>query len=202
MENTNINPDEKRALLRDFNHRINNDLQALLAFIKLQRRFGIDNEEILNSSCVSIASISAIQNLMYNTDDAEGLISINEFFEDFIKILNEYYAKFNIGFSKEIENDFLMHPKKTFHLMFLVNEMINLSIDFSFKDDSEKKISFKVEKNGEECLLTYSDNGSGIKEIISESDMRTLLFEQSVKQINGTVESDSNSTISIKFSNN
>lgn len=201
MENTNLSPDEKRSLLKEYNHRINNDLQALLAFIKLQRRFGIDNDEIINSSCVSIASISAIQNMMYDTDDDKNYISTRGFFEDFIKILNEYYSKFNIQFSNEIKTDFYIHPKKMFHLMFLINEMINLSINFSFEESTQNQISFNLEKNEDKCLLTYSDNGSGIKETISESSRRTVLFEQLIKQIDGTLESsDSNSIISIEFS--
>ena len=64
MENANFNPDEKRLLLKDYNHRLNNDLQAVLAFIKLKKRFGIDDDEIVTFSCVSIASLSAIQNLI------------------------------------------------------------------------------------------------------------------------------------------
>ncbi|MBO7731394.1 MAG: sensor histidine kinase [Methanobrevibacter sp.] len=201
MENANFNPDEKRLLLKDYNHRLNNDLQAVLAFIKLKKRFGIDDDEIVTFSCVSIASISAIQNLMYNTDNSENLIGVNEFFEEFIKILNDYYSKFNLRFFNEIKTDFYIDPKEIFHLMLLINEMVNLSLDFSFKDDSEHSISLNLEKSGEECLLTYSDNGSGIKETISESNLRTALFEQSVKQIDGVLEpSDANSTILIKFS--
>lgn len=200
---TGINPDEKRLILKDFNHRINNDLQALLAFIKLKRRFEIDEGEIINFSCVSIASISAIQNLMYSSNHEENYISAHGFFEEFIKILNDHYSKFNIGFSNEMESDFQMNPKKMFHIMLLINEMINISIDFSFDMTSDNKISFNLEKHGDECLLTYSDTGSGIKEKVSESDLRTVLFEQMIKQIDGTLESsDDNSTISIKFSYN
>lgn len=111
---SNLNHEEKKLLLKDYNHRINNDLQALLAFIKLQRRFGIDKDEIINSSCVTVASISAIQNMMYNTEHEENFISINEFCEEFMRILNEYYSEFNIGFSYEIENDFYIRSKKYF----------------------------------------------------------------------------------------
>lgn len=199
MENeSNLNSDEKRALLKKYNHRINNDLQALLGFIKLQNRFGIDKDEIITSSCVSLASMSVIQNLMYKTDEGEDLISANEFFEDFVKILNEYYP--GIGFSSEIEENLDMNPKKLFHLMFLINEMTNLSTDFSFEGDAGNEISFKIERNGEECLLTYSDNGSGISETVSESSMRTLLFQQLIKQIDGNLQDpDDNSTVPIEF---
>ena len=69
MENSNLTSDEKRLILKDYNHRLNNDLQALLAFIKLKKRFEIDNDEIINFSYVSIASISAIQNMMYYADN-------------------------------------------------------------------------------------------------------------------------------------
>ena len=55
-----LSGDEKREVLKQFNHRLNNDLQALMAFMKLQKRFGIDDEEIVNFSYVSIASISAM----------------------------------------------------------------------------------------------------------------------------------------------
>lgn len=203
MEKTNLNPDEKRLLLKDYNHRLNNDLQALLSFIKLKKRFQIDDSEIIDFSCVSISSISAIQNLMYNTDNEDNFISVSGFFEEFIKILDDYYARSNIGFSGEVSSDFDIHPKKMFHIMFLINEMINLSLTFSFNGNLENKINFGLEKIGEECLLTYSDNGSGIKQIISESDLRTILFEQLIKQIDGNLQSsDDNSVISIKFSYN
>lgn len=201
MENINLNPDEKRLILNDYNHRINNDLQALLAFIKLQKRFEIDDDEIINFSCISIASISLIQNMMYNTDDEENFIGVSEFFEGFIKILNDNLSKFNILFSGDVENDFDMDPKKMFHLMFLINEMINLSIDVSFDENQKKEIQFAIEKKGPDCLLTYSDNGSGIKETISESRTRSFLFMPLIKQIDGNLESsDENSLIRIKFS--
>ena len=199
MDVTDLNPDEKRLLLKNFNHRLNNDLQEVLALIKLKKRFNIDKDEIINFSCVSIASMSSIQNLMYNTNHESDYISTSEFFDDFVKILNDYYSKSNIEFSNEIE-DFYASPKKVFQLMLLVNEMLSLSLDFSFNDELEKKISFNLEKIGEEGLLTYSDNGSGIKEIISGSEIRAVLFEQLIKQIDGTLESsDSDSIISIKF---
>ncbi|WP_405298375.1 histidine kinase dimerization/phosphoacceptor domain -containing protein [Methanobrevibacter sp.] len=199
MDVTDLKPDEKRLLLKNFNHRLNNDLQEVLALIKLKKRFNIDKDEIINFSCVSIASMSSIQNLMYNTNHESDYISTSEFFDDFVKILNDYYSKSNIEFSNEIE-DFYASPKKVFQLMLLVNEMVSLSLDFSFNEDLEKKISFNLEKIGEEGLLTYSDNGSGIKEIISESDIRAVLFEQLIKQIDGTLESsDSDSVISVKF---
>ena len=199
MDVTDLKPDEKRLLLKNFNHRLNNDLQEVLALIKLKKRFNIDKDEIINFSCVSIASMSSIQNLMYNTNHESDYISTAEFFDDFVKILNDYYSKSNIEFSNEIE-DFYASPKKVFQLMLLVNEMVSLSLDFSFNEDLEKKISFNLEKIGEEGLLTYSDNGSGIKEIISGSDIRAVLFEQLIKQIDGTLESsDSDSVISVKF---
>ena len=199
MDVTDLNPDEKRLLLKNFNHRLNNDLQEVLALIKLKKRFNIDKDEIINFSCVSIASMSSIQNLMYNTNHESDYISTAEFFDDFVKILNDYYSKSNIEFSNEIE-DFYASPKKVFQLMLLVNEMLSLSLDFSFNDELEKKISFNLEKIGEEGLLTYSDNGSGIKEIISGSEIRAVLFEQLIKQIDGTLESsDSDSSISIKL---
>ena len=200
MEEINLSPDEKRSVLKDFNHRINNDLQVLLAFIKLQKRLGVDNDEIINSSCVCIASVSLIQNMMFESDDNEHLINTGESFEKFTHILDEYYTQFNIRFTNEIKTDLKMKAKKVFHIMFLLNEMINLSIKYSFKEEAEKVITFNLEKSNDECLLTYTDNGSGIKETISESDMKTMLFEQLVKQIDGNVESGNDSKICIKFS--
>ena len=158
-----ISTDEKKHLLKEYNHRLNNDLQALLAFIKLQRRFDVDDDEIINSSFVTIASISAIQNMIYNTENSENKISIREFSEEFTKIINEHYAKFNIKFSYEIKTDFLLNPKKVFHLMFLLNEMINLTIHYSLNEEKDGKIIWNIQKEGDECVLHYCDNGMGIK---------------------------------------
>ena len=194
----NIESDERRLILKEYNHGLNNDLQALLAFIKLQKRFGIDSAKIINFSYVSIASISAIQNQMYNSEDAESKIGADEFFREFIKILEDYYAKANVIFSYEIENDFLMNPKKMFHLMLLLNEMVNLSLDGA-EDALEKKISFNLEKTGDECILNYSDNGLKIKDNLSESDINKILFDQLVKQMEGSLESSGEDSLSIKF---
>ena len=196
---SNLNPDEKRKVLQEYNHRLNNDLQVLMAFIKLQKRFGIAKDEIINFSYVSIASISSIQNLMYKTEHAENLISAEGFFREFIKVLEDYYIKSNTLFSFEIENDFHLNPKKMFHLMLISNEMVNLSLNHP-KDIAEKKISFNLKKIGEECLLIYCDNGLGINEKISESDMKKVIFEQLIKQMDGTLEeSGEDSAVSIKF---
>lgn len=189
--------DEKRAVLKKFNHRLNNDIQALLAFMKLQKRFGIDDEEIVNFSYVSIASVSAIQNLMYYSDD--GLVGSGEFFGEFIKILNDHYIRSGIAFSNESEADVRIKPKETFHLMMLLNEMIDLSMEFSFSEVSSKKITFKTEEVDGGCLLTYSDNGSGIAPVLSESKMRKILFDQLVNQIDGTAEYPDDNTVSIRF---
>ncbi|WP_296804998.1 histidine kinase dimerization/phosphoacceptor domain -containing protein [uncultured Methanobrevibacter sp.] len=194
-----VESDERRKILQEYNHRLNNDLQAVMAFIKLQKRFGIDSEEIINFSYVSIASISTIQNQIYNSEDEESKIGVCEFFKEFIKTLEDYYAKSNAIFSYEIENDFDMGPKKMFHLMLLLNEMVNLSLDGA-KDDSDNKISFNLEKVGEECILNYSDNSLKIKDRISQSDINKMLFDQLIKQMDGSLESTSEDSFSIKFS--
>lgn len=198
----NLNSNEKKILLKEFNHELNNNLQFLLAFIKLQKRFGIDDDEIINSTCVSIASISLIQNEKCNLDNEDGLILIKDFFKDYLGILNEYYSKFNIGFSIEIEEDFCLKTKKLFHLISLINELINLSIDYTFNDsiDNDNKISINIKRNLGDGLLVYSDNGLGIKKFLSSSNLRNLLFEQLLKQIGGNLEfSDDDSLFTIKF---
>lgn len=190
-----LSGDEKREVIKKFNHRLNNDLQALMAFMKLQKRFGIDDEEIVNFSYVSIASISAIQNLMYNSKD--DLICTRDFLNEFLKILNDHYMREGIAFSNDSEDDIRISPKAMFHLMMLLNEMIDLSFEFSFEGVTDKKISFRVEENGDECLLTYSDNGSGISQPLKDSEMRMLLFDQLVHQIDGTSEFVNCNTVSV-----
>lgn len=197
-----MDADEKRLVLKDFNHRLNNDLQALLAFIKLQKRFGIDADEIIGFSYVSTASVSAIQNLMYYSNHEENFISTENFFNEFIKILNDYYARSGIEFVNESGEDFAIHPKKAFHLMLLINQMICLSVSSSLDGASDKHISFDLKKSGDECHLKYSDSGSGIGAVFGESEIHAMLFDQLVKQIEGTrnaTDDDSNVSISFEY---
>ena len=178
--------DEKRSLLREYTHRINNDLQALLAFIKLKRRFGVDSEEIINFSCVSISSVSAIQNMMYDSDDDENRISARGFFKSLKKILDDHYARSNVRFVNETSEDFIINPKKMFHIMFLVNEMVAMSVG----DASE--INFGLERDGDEVILNYSSDTS------MDGCGENIFFEQMIKQIDAIPEYG-NSTVSIRF---
>ena len=77
----------------------------------------MDNDEILNFSCVSISSVSAIQNMMYDSDDDESRIGTAGFFESLKKILDDHYARSNVRFTNETADDFLMNPKKMFHIV-------------------------------------------------------------------------------------
>lgn len=79
-----------------------------------------------------------------------------------------------------------------------LEDLGNLSINFSFENDLENKISFNLEKTYDECLFNYFDNGFGIKEVISESSSRTIFVNQLIKQIEGTVQSHE-TFISIRF---
>ena len=60
MDVTDLKPDEKRLLLKNFNHRLNNDLQEVLALIKLKKRFNIDKDEIINFSFMCFNCINVI----------------------------------------------------------------------------------------------------------------------------------------------
>lgn len=74
----------------------------------------MDNDEILNFSCVSISSVSAIQNMMYDSDDDESRIGTAGFFKNLKKILDDHYARSNVQFINETTEDFLMNPKRCF----------------------------------------------------------------------------------------
>lgn len=193
-----LGSDEKRAILKKFNQDLNNNLQFILAYTKLQNRFGVDKDEIINTSCVFIASIAAIQNKKFEARHEKNLIPAEGFLKDYIGILNEYYS--SIDFSINVKEEFYIKQKQLFHIIALINELINLSINSTFKEDSNRKISFSLEKNQEECTLKYSDYGFGIRDIISKPNMRSVLFEQLVKQIEGKLNySNDNAEITINF---
>ena len=60
-----------------------------------------------------------------------------------------------------------------------------------------------MKKSGDECHLKYSDSGSGISGVFGESEIHAMLFDQLVKQIDGSQNpSGEDSAVSIIFEYN
>lgn len=180
--------EKQEVVLKECHHRIKNNLQILNGLIKLQKRFGLNHDEIINSTMVSISSIALIHKNMYSNDWDNDLVLVSDFLNDFMSSIDEFYGKLNINFSLDIKNDISIHENKLSNLAIILNELIVNSIKYAFNESNkeEDKISIITYCEDGDFIFVYEDNGVGISEDSnSGTQLGFVLIESIVNQIDG-----------------
>lgn len=196
--------EKQEVVLKECHHRIKNNLQILNGLIKLQKRFGLNHDEIINSTMVSISSIALIHKNMYSNDWDNDFVLVSDFFNDFMSSIDEFYGKLDINFSLDIKNDVSIHENKLSNLAIILNELIVNSIKYAFNESNndEDKISIMTYCEEGYFIFVYEDNGVGISEDSnSGTHLGFILIESIVNQIDGEYKliSSDGFKFSVKF---
>lgn len=186
---------DKDVLLKEVHHRVKNNLQILASLIRLQERFGIDPEEIVNSMQLSISSMALIHEKMYS-DKHFGDILASSFFESFKKNAEDLYGNMGIEFGFDVEEELYLSGNTITPLLLIENELIINSVKYAFPDnfEGEKKIysQLKTSTYGTKHrgILFYHDTGVGIEkeEKKGNGNLGTMLLESLISQIDGEYE--------------
>lgn len=195
---------ERKNLLNEIHHRIKNNLHMVSGLLKLQ---GLESgsaevERQLNEAVERVTSIALVHDKIYKSEDTKNL-SIKEFLEMLSEEITASFALKN-NISVVVEGDFkLVNTNPLPSVALIMNELLTNSLKYAFAKTENPKITIKIQKDNEEVLLTYSDNGKWKEPTKNVRTFGVNLIEIFTEQMEGKFHrSTSQGTIyNFKFNN-
>jgi len=184
--------DQKTNMLKEIHHRVKNNLHIVNSLLRIQSS-KIDDQRIVHmfkKTQRRVLSMAILHEKMYQSENLKNL-NAKEHFEPLIRELVETY-----GIDKDIELDISIVPVNftmdtLLPLGLIINELINNSLKYAFKDKEKGKISIHIKTTKRKGFyeLIIGDDGIGIMENqpLKSNQIGANLVQAFVKQINGTI---------------
>lgn len=181
--------DKNKLLLRELNHRVNNNLALILSLVKFQY-YEIDEpkyKEKFQSLEHRIKTIAAAhEQLLYNKENLDGEnYDVQEYLS---KIAN---ALIDISIRKIELNLKAVDINLNIDTLLPVGILVNEFISNSLKHAVSKPILYigiQVTLHQSQINLTYKDSGTEFKEITTKTSLGVNIIHSMVKQLKGTIQ--------------
>nr|WP_269850846.1 histidine kinase dimerization/phosphoacceptor domain -containing protein [Methanosarcina horonobensis] len=190
---------------KEIHHRIKNNLQVISSLLDLQAD-KFDNPKVIEAFHESqnrVISMALIHEELYKGEGTDTL-DFSEYLQELAENLFQTYSlnSKNIQLNIDLEENTFFDMDVAVPLGIIVNELVSNSLKHAFpgRDKGEIQIELRREEKGEykkegskitNFILTVSDNGVGIPEIIDIEDIDSLglqLVTSLVDQLDGELE--------------
>lgn len=152
--------DEKQLLLRELNHRVKNNLQTILSFIRLQGGNISDNSarKAFETLEHRILSIDHLHKLL---DPQKGIENIDTqaYFSFIVKHLQESFQMPHIKVA--IEAGAVLKFNDALHCGIILNEAVTNAYQHAFKGIANGTIFVELLQNGDMYIFRIKDSGAG-----------------------------------------
>ncbi len=184
---------EKEILLKEVNHRVKNNMQAIISMIRLQ--YGhINNQKLTDILKVTenrIRSMARIHEILYQSNDFAN-VNIKNYLNTLVEELFQSYqlTPEKITLKTDIEN-ISIQLNHALPLAMLVNELITNTFKYAFPKDKTGELSISLKHIDSDLELIVKDNGVGIPKNVELNTRITLglkMVNALVKQIGGKME--------------
>lgn len=176
---------QNALLVKEQNHRFNNNLQTISSLLTLKSRelSKNDPEEVFNESKLLIQAISSLQRKLYSSDK---LTSV-ELHKLLPELVDEVLSAFNMSHVKT-EYDIVpleIYADDALNLNLIFTELTINACKHAFSTTANPALQISVGKKGESFHFTFKDNGK--KELnLSKESFGIFLIKQLVKQMQGS----------------
>lgn len=194
---------EKKILLEEIHHRVENNLITVSNLIGLEYTL-TDKEpiEIYQESQNRVKAIALIHETLSKSEDF-AVIDFARYTDELVKYLFRSYAidpdliKVNIGI-----NGILLDIDTAIPSGLILNELISNSLKHAFKNKVQGEINVIFSLNHDNFELTVSDNGIGLSEELDYIYAETpglQLVNTLVRQLDGIIELEINDGTTFKI---
>ena len=170
--------ERNRFLLREIHHRVKNNLQAVLALIRLQA-LPVEAREDMTRR---IAAMIAVHEQIYQTDQFEAV----EVAPYATKLITDIAS----GYDAPVKLDLKLQPltvdrEHALPLGMIINEVVSNSFKYAFPGRSDGRLSVELSEDGDNLHLVIRDNGPGIEAFSRAGGMGSRLIANFVRQLGG-----------------
>ncbi|MCI5122485.1 MAG: sensor histidine kinase [Candidatus Electrothrix sp. AUS4] len=168
---------EKESLLKEIHHRVKNNMQivASLMFLQAQKIMNQEAADILQESQDRVKSMSLVHELLYQSGNL-AKVPFKEYVETLMSSLRQSYDAEEILF--QIEAEPIDLPINTaIPCGLILNELVTNSFKHAFKEKSSPQspiLAIHFFRDGTSCMLSVSDNGSGVPKDYDWDSSNTL----------------------------
>jgi two-component sensor histidine kinase len=168
-----------QMLMREIHHRVKNNMQTVMALIRMQG-FSADDVAQLNDR---IMAMSAVHEQMYGFDQFSG-VSARQFIPGFVQRLVDVHGR-DVSTEFDID-DIVIAADSATPLALLLNELIANSMKYAFNGSARGRIQVCLKETEDPFVeLTVADDGSGFDGRPKKPGMGTKLIKAFVSQMKG-----------------
>ncbi len=155
--------EEKRALLKEVHHRVNNNLQIIESLLRLQAdRFGDPKYlDMLGGYIDRIHAISMIQKRLYRGNHLQSL-KFGEFVEEYADYIRAQYPEVagRVEITRSVA-DVGLTIETAVPCALILNELVDNSLRYGFPGGRRGRVDIIFRLYGQYCVLEVLDNGVG-----------------------------------------
>lgn len=158
--------EEKSLMLRELHHRVKNNMQLILSFLRLQRHFlnNANVENVIEEAISRIQSMATVHEELYSAkgwSDSES----HQFFENYIpqvvQALHPDPELLNVNLELETMD---WKEAEWIPLSLILNEWLSNGIKYAYTTEEEHRFDIKMFHRNSLRVVQYRDYGVGIKE--------------------------------------
>ncbi len=168
---------EKESLLKEIHHRVKNNLQVISSLLSIQTENVSDTKVIsaVKESQSRVKAMALIHQLLYQEKNLSQ-IDFSTYLPQLSNALSSIFKKEGATILTEINAENISFDIDTaIPLGLIVAELIANAYKYAFNDIGAGKITINMEKiQGEEYLLSVTDNGPGLPEGINIKELNSM----------------------------
>jgi len=177
---------ERKLLLKDLNHRIQNNMQTISSFLILQRDEIEDNKtkEILTSLEHRMLATSELY-LLLEIKDEMSLVDMNRYLSSIIKNIETSFKR--EGIKVKLVSEVNMNSEDVIYCGLIVNEAVTNAFKHAFNHSENGEIKIELYDTETKYYLGIEDNGAGFSEQSKDSLGMSIIDTLATIQLEGTL---------------
>jgi len=196
---------EREVLLREVNHRVGNSLQIIASLLHLQANSSTqeDVKAALTNAMGRVAAVAQVHRTLYTSHDLKSVL-LNQYLEALLEDLRRSAEGNKMSRLTLRAEPIEIDPDRAVAIGIIVNELVMNAVKYAYPDGAGP-IDVEVKTQGDDFLLTISDDGVGlnVKADPRSTGMGQRIVSAMASKLEASVERDSNhagTRIVVRFS--
>jgi two-component sensor histidine kinase len=185
---------EREVLLREVNHRVGNSLQIIASLLHLQANSSTqeDVKAALTNAMGRVAAVAQVHRRLYTSHDLKSVL-LNQYLEALLEDLRRSAEGNKMSRLTLRAEPIEIDPDRAVAIGIIVNELVMNAVKYAYPDGAGP-IDVEVKTQGDEFLLTISDDGVGlnVKADPRSTGMGQRIVSAMASKLEASVERDSN----------